>query len=805
MASIIVNTVELDGDSISRGTIVARIMGKSVDLVDPVQFSFFMGDDKLYIDDANNIKVFYSFSRGEIEGHQYRIKAVDSKGTETVTGYLYVTFKPQSRPPLTVTYYRANYQTNVIPAGSIILGNIQYYNADRVTYGLRVNQNNAYYIDWSSRTLRNTYAITVPKEQGLLPMFQLEIIDYDDTSRIWLSNIHWPDAVPGESIQIPLNATAKEYCFENVQLPSGSIVLSNIQLINSNQPAAYHKISLTEGAHILSVSGTNIRTISSLAPGTFYYTIKVEDGTNIPFTKRYKVCFNSPLITPDVKYDKSKFLSTVNVGDVVISDIRCAAASSGLGIEIIEGGDYYQLDQYQRIVAKVQMNKTTKKGVKFKVNISRQNYGTYTSPLEYPEFNQLPPMQCVLTPIMCPNPAPAGTVVTTGAIVLNLSDYQQPLKYELIKGAENYAITNIGAVQSRTVISSIIAPEFQVRISTSNTPPITWTSVVMKPQFDQDLPKLQVQYQLDQIPYYCIAGTVIGRITSISGGMEPYTYSFYIGEGIYHIDNNRQIIASVNLSGDNPVQFSFKVQDSNVSTTSIPYISPTLTPNFGSKPQKINIDTSIQMHKIEYEYIPDDAHPICTITVNNAIQIGSYSIQISYPYNAYYYIKNMKVYSFFPLSGSDKKLFRIQISPDSSNLVNSYISDALYPDFKDRPDIPDPTPDPGVEDDFQDLFDVNYGIYRITRNIKPTKTIIIPYGSTLDFQGGKISGKIKIDKAYMHPTGLCVQDYVDSVEGTFGDGQIVYNKSMKRMELWNGSSWVNVDGTPLAQLRINIV
>lgn len=94
-------------------------------------------------------------------------------------------------------------------------------------------------------------------------------------------------------------------------------------------------------------------------------------------------------------------------------------------------------------------------------------------------------------------------------------------------------------------------------------------------------------------------------------------------------------------------------------------------------------------------------------------------------------------------------------------------------------------------------------IYKITQDINLGHGILtIPEGCTLDFQGGCISnGTFSLTNTLLLPLGLSVRDYIlegVSITGNYREGQIVYDSALKKQKLWNGTDWVNLDGTALA-------
>ena len=52
------------------------------------------------------------------------------------------------------------------------------------------------------------------------------------------------------------------------------------------------------------------------------------------------------------------------------------------------------------------------------------------------------------------------------------------------------------------------------------------------------------------------------------------------------------------------------------------------------------------------------------------------------------------------------------------------------------------------------------------------------------------------------PMGMFPSYYFDidtmNIQGNYAEGQILYDSSLKKQKLWNGSEWVNLDGTSLS-------
>lgn len=94
---------------------------------------------------------------------------------------------------------------------------------------------------------------------------------------------------------------------------------------------------------------------------------------------------------------------------------------------------------------------------------------------------------------------------------------------------------------------------------------------------------------------------------------------------------------------------------------------------------------------------------------------------------------------------------------------------------------------------------------KIVKNIDlEGETLTIPYDCRLDFQGGKImNGIVKLQRTRCFPMGMHQSYYFDvdtvTVTGTYAEGQTLYDSSLKKQKLWNGSEWVNLDGTSLSK------
>lgn len=99
----------------------------------------------------------------------------------------------------------------------------------------------------------------------------------------------------------------------------------------------------------------------------------------------------------------------------------------------------------------------------------------------------------------------------------------------------------------------------------------------------------------------------------------------------------------------------------------------------------------------------------------------------------------------------------------------------------------------------QDRFNGSNVIYKITKDTDlKGETLTIHEGCTLDFQGGSFKNGVLI----LINTRVVQQDvenYITAtIKGTYKEGQVLYDSALKKMKLWNGTAWVNLDGTALA-------
>lgn len=78
--------------------------------------------------------------------------------------------------------------------------------------------------------------------------------------------------------------------------------------------------------------------------------------------------------------------------------------------------------------------------------------------------------------------------------------------------------------------------------------------------------------------------------------------------------------------------------------------------------------------------------------------------------------------------------------------------------------------------------------------------VTLPTGCVLDFQGGTIvNGTITFNNTLVvNSRGDISSVITATIAGTYKAGQVLYDRTLLKMKLWNGTSWVNLDGTALA-------
>ena len=77
------------------------------------------------------------------------------------------------------------------------------------------------------------------------------------------------------------------------------------------------------------------------------------------------------------------------------------------------------------------------------------------------------------------------------------------------------------------------------------------------------------------------------------------------------------------------------------------------------------------------------------------------------------------------------------------------------------------------------------------------QTITIPDNCILLFEGGKVTtGVLNLTNTNIVIPNYSIDDYItSSILGTYKIGQVFYNKITNQLEYYNGTDWINMDGT----------
>lgn len=125
---------------------------------------------------------------------------------------------------------------------------------------------------------------------------------------------------------------------------------------------------------------------------------------------------------------------------------------------------------------------------------------------------------------------------------------------------------------------------------------------------------------------------------------------------------------------------------------------------------------------------------------------------------------------------------------DSATIPNTGTSRGVYPN---------------IQAAIQNRFNKPNTIYKITKDISLNYGVLtIPAGCTLDFQGGSFSssGTIVFNSTLVLPQSCDIKNYIlPTITGSYKEGQVIYDSTLtpKKMKMWNGTAWVNLDGTAL--------
>lgn len=158
---------------------------------------------------------------------------------------------------------------------------------------------------------------------------------------------------------------------------------------------------------------------------------------------------------------------------------------------------------------------------------------------------------------------------------------------------------------------------------------------------------------------------------------------------------------------------------------------------------------------------------------------------------------------------------KVNVAPDEEDITGVKSGDKTVIKFKDKQYNPDEFSGLGrvylrknivdVEDDLgqtkrmnllqQSMLSKENTIYIIQYDYDlNSQEITIPENCVLKFEGGSISnGTITLNNTKTLPQGCNITDYITAtISGTYKEGQILYDSSLKKMKLWNGSEWTNL-------------
>lgn len=156
-------------------------------------------------------------------------------------------------------------------------------------------------------------------------------------------------------------------------------------------------------------------------------------------------------------------------------------------------------------------------------------------------------------------------------------------------------------------------------------------------------------------------------------------------------------------------------------------------------------------------------------------------------------------YAYSLATGSDKfSISSTGVVTVIANMNNSNISSFSVKVVSGAEEITSEVTYPNIQAKDQSKFSKPNMIYKITKDIDLNNCILtIPAGCTLDFHGGSI-----INGTLILNNTLIIQQDIENhitatINGTYKEGQVLYDSVLKKMKLWNGTAWVNMDGTAL--------
>lgn len=185
---------------------------------------------------------------------------------------------------------------------------------------------------------------------------------------------------------------------------------------------------------------------------------------------------------------------------------------------------------------------------------------------------------------------------------------------------------------------------------------------------------------------------------------------------------------------------------------------------------------SISIKKVVVASILEANAKVADIVASGGTSPYSYSLVEG---DEFFQISGTEVLVKEEMTSENLQSFAVKVTDSESSEV---ISKRIYPDIIQRKFRKSAVTYRIVTD-----FDLNGG------------KLTIPYLCTLDFQGGRISnGTIELNVTRILPNGCNIKDYISAnIERNYAEGQVLYDPDLKKMKLWNGTSWVNLDGTAL--------
>ena len=171
---------------------------------------------------------------------------------------------------------------------------------------------------------------------------------------------------------------------------------------------------------------------------------------------------------------------------------------------------------------------------------------------------------------------------------------------------------------------------------------------------------------------------------------------------------------------------------------------------------------------------------VADIVVSGGTRPYSYSLASG---GDYFQISGTEVQVINEMNISNIQSFSVFAKDSTSGEPVSGVSEEVYPNITAK---------------IQSRFDSADKIYKITQDIDLGHgVLVIPSSSTVDFQGGKIiNGTVQLTNTKILPNGCRIEDYITAtILGTYRAGQVLYDFNLKKMKLWNGNAWVNMDGT----------